>query len=451
MSQSSSCSNSSYAEILKTVTTVKTVKSVRVEKFSPVKASTRRAIISSTPSFKRKRCQIESFSPIISPDQVENAKNDAIAAQSLRFTVRRRKNISVNKSRRHVSSKSGPECSSIPTQTETEDNLLIEKYIVEVAELKAFQVKTAVLLQLEKERCFKLRATVSNVLERAEIAVDDAESQNLHLNDSILATKNPDFSSPAGVSNYHAEINRAVKIKSRIHNGLLSSLNSIKKECFSSFSEPKHQINSSSQIQSSSTANSTKKVTILNNNLSDYGILNKRGRSSDFVPRNPNVMFLRAPNNKSVKFRVPLEEFLSQGQTESTNILINVSHEKIEIEIPKSVSPHKIRISQGAPSSVKIPDNLNLSLLNISQNSTRLNEPRDEWDRFASTKHAIDDDDVGSLLNYSSSSSTEVRVKKESTKVKVKKEFTDDNFVRKVFTKAEVVRFTDTDDQTDSE
>ena len=124
-------------------------------------------------------------------------------------------------------------------------------------------------------------------------------------------------------------------------------------------------------------------------------------------------MFLRAPNNKSVKFRVPLEEFLAQGQTESTNILINVSHEKIEIDIPKSVSPHKIRISQGVPINSKIPDNLNLSLLNISQNSTSFNELENDWYRFSSTKHAIDDDDVGSLLDYDSSSTAEVKVKKE--------------------------------------
>ena len=432
MSQSSSSSeNSSYAEIVKTVKTVKTVK---IEKFSPVKANNSRILISSTPAFKRKRCQIESFSPIVSPTQVEAVKEEVIAAQRLRLTVRRRKNISLNKCRRHVSAISGPKFSTKSIQTEQEENSLIAKYIDEVAKLKFAQSQTAALLQLEKEKCSSLRSTVSNVLERAEIAIDDSSSQNLVLNESIAATKNSDLSNPAGVEAYHEEIKRAIKTKHNIHNGLLGSLKSIKKDCYSSFTELKRQTKCSGKFDSKSNVNksSSKRVSVHDNNLKDCGILSKRASVSEIVPLNPNVMFLRAPNNKSVKFRVPLEEFLAQNQSEPTNILINVSHEKIEIDIPQSVSPHKIRISQGVSNYNKIPEDLNLSLLNISQDSSSANRLKDEWDRFASTKHTIDDDDVGSLLDYDSSSPAEVVVKRE-------------------FTKADIVRFTDTDDQTDSE
>ena len=414
MSHSSS-SSSSFAEIVRTV---KTVRTVRVEKFSPVKASHRRVLISSTPAFKRKRCQIESFSPVPSPDHVQEAKDTVIAAQNLRFTIRRRKNDSVNKCRRLISSKPVSNFSSTSTQTDEEDNLLIDKYIEEVARLRAAQSQTAISLQLEKEKSSALRKTVLNVLERAEIAVDDCESQNIVLNETVAATQNPDLSSPAGLKVYHDEISRAVRIKSRIYNGLLSTLKSIKKECYSNITDLKRRSKLADKNSSVSRVNnsSSKKVTVYSNKLSDMSILTKKVTSSQLVPLNPNVTFLRAPNNKSVKFRVPLEEFLAQGQTESTNLLINVSHEKIEIEIPRTVSPNKVQISQGGAIKYKIPEDLNLSQLNISQNSTSFDELHNEWDRFAYPKHAISDDDAGSLLNYDSSpTADEIKIKKEAT------------------------------------
>ena len=404
MSQSSSSSlNSSYAEILRTV---KVVKTVTVERFSPVKAHQRRNQISSTPAYKRKRCQIESFSPVISPIQVQTTKDKVIEDQSLRFTVRKRKNNSIVRCRRHVSSKAGPVSISSSMQTENKENELIDSYIKEVSELRTAKAKTAILLQIEKEKGIVLRTTICDIHERAEIAISDCVSQNIFLNESIRATKNADLTNPIGVSEYHAEINRAVQTKSRIHNGLLSALKSIKKDCISTILQPK----SSNSSQSSS---STKSVTIFSNKLSDFGILAQNRSSLNQVPLNSAVKFLRAPNNKSVKFRVPLEEFLAQGQTKSSNILINVSHEKIEIEIPKSVSPEKVRITQEASLKQNRPDDLNLSLLNISQNNSSSNELQDEWSRFASSKHAIDDDDVGSLLDYDSSPSAEVNIKEE--------------------------------------
>ena len=364
-------------------------------------------MISSTPAFKRKRSEIESFSPVISPVQVQTMNEKVIEAQNLRFTVRKRKTNSVNRCRRHVSLKVGSSGTSSSMQTEETENELINMYIVEVSQLRAEKAKMAILLQIEKEKGIVLRTTVCNILERAEIAVDDSEAQTVRLNESVALTKNADLTDPDCLSAYHAVVSRAVKTKSRIHNGLLSALKSIKKECNSIISSPK--------ITNSVTNNnsSSKKVKIYSNKLSNCSILSQRLSSSDQVPLNPSVQFLRAPNNKSVKFRVPLEEFLAQGQTDSTNILINVSHEKIEIEIPRSVSPKKVQITQQAPTDYKVPDNLNLSLLNISQNDSNDNVLRDEWDHFASTKHAIDDDDVGSLLDYDSSPAAEVKVKKE--------------------------------------
>ena len=161
MSNNSS-NKSSFADIVKTVTTIKTVKIFKVEKFSPVKASVTRSKIMSTPAYKRKRQEIESFSPI--KDNVEMVQESKEVAmdkfRSLNFSIRRRQRNIVNRSRQLVSCKvSSPEMVSICTQTDEEaENQLIQQYIDEVKEEYFQRLQTGIALQVEKEKTVVLRA-----------------------------------------------------------------------------------------------------------------------------------------------------------------------------------------------------------------------------------------------------------------------------------------------------
>ena len=422
MSSSISSTNSSFAEVVsRVVTTIKSVRTVKVEKFSPVKAGNVRSMISSTPAFKRKRAVIESFSPVSVPDpvQVQKVKDETINQQNLRFTVRRRKNNAIKKHRRFAASKNCPSQTS-STQTEEEENNLISKYIEEVNQMRDYQHDTSFLLQLEKEKCSTLRSALLTVLERSEISIDDVASKNLHLKESIVGTRNPDLSNAAAVKVYHDQITYAAKVKSSIHDGLLSSLKSIKKECNVTFADLKRQAKYASRKKhpwsaktnscrtiSQSSSDSSKSLS----KASQNGILTRNIISSKRIPFNPDAKFLQVP--KSVQFRVPLNDFLAQSQSESPHLSIKVSQEKIEVEIPQNFSPEKVTIKREAVSvEYDVPKDINLSPLDISQNSSAAAELQEDWSNFASTSHSVSgriiDDDVGSLLNYESSSDVPV-------------------------------------------
>ena len=250
---SNSSANSSFAEIVKqTVTTIKTVvKTVKVEKYSPVKACNVRSMITSTPAYKRKRQEFESFSPIRcteqvvrvnSPERVQNVCDDVINKQSVRFTVRKRKTNSVNRSRRNFSSKSSPKLTSTASQTkDEEDSILIQEAMDEVKKYHQARSQMAILLATEQEKCLVLRSAVIKILERSEISIDNHGINSINLNESIIASKRPNLSTSDGLKAYHDEINRAVRIKTKIHNGLLSSLKSIKSDCDSTFVELKRR------------------------------------------------------------------------------------------------------------------------------------------------------------------------------------------------------------------
>ena len=413
MSSQSSSNNSSFAEVVRSVS-VKTVKIVRVckvERFSPNKANVIRSTISSTPAFKRKRAELSSFSPILSPDRIQKVKNDVIDSQSLRFTVRKRRTNTLTKQRRIAASNKSIKLVSSSVQTDNEENALIEKYIEEVRALNENKRQIAFCLQVEKEKNSVLRSTLGSILERSEIAIDDTFIQSFNLERSISATKNPDLSTDVKVSEYHAEINRAVKIKSQIHNGLMGTMKSIKKDCKGAFEDVIQRHKEASKAfpsQSSSKRNIS--------SSSKNSILTKSLKVSKRVPFNPDVKFLQAP--KSVQFRIPLDEFLAVSQDESPNLSVNISSDKIEVEIPKLNSPVNVivkreQVTTKISEPFEVPENVNLSLLEISQEN--------DWENFASTSHRVmhrvNDDDAGSLLDYDSSpssSSQPVLIKQEA-------------------------------------
>ena len=399
MSSSNSSANSSFADVVRhsveTVKTVKTVKIVKVEKFSPVKANRVRSVITSTPTFKRKRAEIESFSPVLDKNQVQRVKEETVDKQNLKFTVRRRKLNSVNKHRRFLSAKKVPISSS--TSTQTEEDSLIQIYIEKAKDEYFAKFTAALSLQIEKEKGFALRTALVSILERAEIALDHAEACTFNLNESMAATKNPDLLNPAGLKSYHDQVSRAVKTKSSIHNGLLSSLKSIKKECNSVFVDLKNRTKEANQRKHpwSAATGSMRPLSQSSSSVSSQNCFTNSILTSKRVPFDPNVKF-SAPS-KSVQFRVPLNEFLSQSE-HSPNVSVNISSDKIEIEIPQVSQPSKVLVKREFQpcGSFDQTKDVDLSLLNISQENTD-----DEWCRFASTKHKIEDGDVGSLLNYS--------------------------------------------------
>ena len=419
---SNSSANSSFAEIVKhsITTTIKTVKVVKVEKFSPVKAVTVRANIMATPAYKRKRRELESFSPIKSAEELAQESNIEAADKvyGINFSVRRRKRNIVNKSRQINSCNSVIKTDSASTQTKNEaEEELIQKYIDEVNEEFHKRQLTSFALQVEKEKALALRSTLINVVARCEIASEDFESRSYNLNRSISAANKPDFSSSEAIESYHKEITRGIKIKKDIHKGLLASLKSIEKECNNAFKDLKRRDKEANRKvhpwcpKTNSCRPMTQSSSSSSQASSQNSILSKNmiTRSSARVPFNPDIKFLKVPVYKSVQFRVPLNEFLFNDQSEpqSSNEL---SNENIEIEIP--VLPNQ-NVESQAPKvdvpalNVTIPKDVDLSLLNISTSSSRTNisevdQLQADWNRFAAS-HKINEDDVGSLLDYDSS------------------------------------------------
>ena len=447
---SNSSANSSFAEIVKqTVTTVKTVvRTVKVEKYSPVKASNVRSMITSTPAYKRKRQELDSVSPIKctervirvnSPDRVKGVCDKVMEKQSLRFTVRKRKTNSVNKSRRLVSSKVGSKVTSTATQTkaqEEEDNVLIQKAMDEVSQYHQARSQMAILLAIEQEKCLVLRSALVNILERSEISIGNHEVNSINLNESIIASKKPNLSTTDGLKAYHEEINRAVRIKSKIHCGILSALKSIKLQCDSTFVELKqrHKLATKKKHPWSAKTGSCRTISQSSSNNSEpaqsqNGILS-RNISSKRILFNSSAKLLRAP--LSVNFSVPLEQSLNPNDDEVPDFSTSISDTKIEIDIPEKPKPViLVPISRVDPSgiwNVSIPENIDLSLLNISQSSSvnissealqpEIDHLQRDWNNFAAS-HRVDDDDVGSLLDFDSSpgpstSNSQIRVKQEA-------------------------------------
>ena len=429
MSISESSSSSSFADVVKqsaqTVRVVKTViKVTKVEKYSPVKASRVRSIICSTPTFKRKRQEIESFSPVECPeDRSQRVINEVLSQQQLRYTVRKRKTNTVNICRRkNAASKLAPAVSSISTQTLEEENALIQKYIDEVDQLQQSRREMSYLFQLEKEKSSVLRSAVLSVLDRAEISIEDFEARTFNLTQTLVASENPDLMSESGLKNYHDQITRGINIKTKIHKGLLSSLKSIRRDCEATFVDLKqrHKDATKKKHPWSAKTNSCKTISQSSSDRSQCSILNNKSVVSKRVPFNPDAKFLRPP--RSVNFKIPLEQYLNQSDQKVSDLSIEISNENIEIEIPATSEPVKVVIKSEVDTTknVSIPENMNLSLLNISQSSTSLEEYKSgidqleqEWNDFACSSK-INEDDVGSLYDYDSPSPEPAQIKQEA-------------------------------------
>ena len=430
MSNSDSSSNSSFADIVKqsaqTVKVVKTViKVTKVEKYSPVKASQVRSMICSTPTFKRKRQEIESISPVECPeDRTQRVINEVLSQQQLRFTVRKRKTNAVNKSRRkNAALKLAPAVSSISTQTsEEEENALIQKYIDEVDQLHQSRREMSYLFQLEKEKSSVLRSALLSVLDRSKISIEDFEARTFNLTRTVVASKNPDLLSESGLKAYHDQITHGISIKSKMNKGLLSSLKSIRKECETTFVDLKqrHKDATKKKHPWSCKTNSHKTISQSSSDRSQCSILHNKNVVSKRVPFNQDVKYLRPP--RTVNFKVPLEQYLNQSDQNVSNLSIEISNENIEIEIPATSEPVNVSIKceTEISNNVSVPEDINLSLLNISQSSTTIEEYQSgidqlqqEWNDFASSSK-INEDDVGSLLDYNSSSPEPAQVKQEA-------------------------------------
>ena len=418
---SNSDSSDSYAEVTKRIVVVKSFSKVRsvkvkVPKFSPIKANQSRALISSNPSFKRKRIEFSSISPIKTESEVQKVKDDVMDSQYLKYSVRKRKNMSLNKSRRAVSSKIGQKRNSASTQTEAEENELIAKYIYEVEKQNDQRADLSLKLQLEKEKTAVLRNAMVTILDRAEISIENVKNLSENINQAFKSSKNPDLSTPAAVAAYHAEISRGIHAKKQTHTQLLSSMKSITLECHAVFTDLKrrHKCATKKKHPWSSKTNSCRTISQSSSNHS----LEKARIDGTLVK------YLRAP--KSVQFKVPLNEYLSNDPPQ-TSASLNKSEVKIEIEIPGIIFPKIVTPVQNSQKAREQnaniekfrnlnSENIDFSLLNISQSSTsstsksisQSNIIDQEWNNFAASNHQIvEDDDVNELLDYSSDDNVE--------------------------------------------
>lgn len=442
MSNSDSSSNSSYADVAKQVTVKRVttkVKTVEYGLFTPAMIREYRSEISSTPSSKRKRQDLDSFSPIKTDAEIEKVCNDVVEQQSLKVNVHRRSKSILGKSRRAVSSKIGSSCNSASTQTtETEENALIQKYIDEVKDEQFARRQVGIKLQLEKENSSVLRSGLVTVLERAEITIDSVKVLSAKLDQFINSSNKPDLSTAESVKSYHENIKDGLLFKKQIHTELVSTLNSIKIKCHSIFADIKrsNKLANKKKHPWSCKTNSCRTISQSSSNSSSSskkGILSSNIFSSKRIPFNSDLNFLRAP--RSVQFKVPLDEYLENRSSQMTsNLMIQAleqiihPNDKIEIDIPgvqdNVTTVQSTRNSQSQTDNIEkfrkiSSDKIDFNLLNISQssNSSSSSIPKPisqqtdidiEWSRFAaSSSNIVEGDDVKSLLDYSSASNVE--------------------------------------------
>ena len=230
------------------------------------------------------------------------------------------------------------------------------------------------MLQQEKEKSSVLSKTLKNVLIRVESTLD-----NVNIRDSTLKiihdqSIKPDLSSSSAVKSYHKNIIRGVSVRNDNHNELLASFKRIQLDCESTFTEIENRVlfeDSCQPISQTKYENST--------SVNKNGILSRNIHSSR-VPFYEDVKYLKAP--KSVKFSIPLNDYLSHESLSPINAPINTSDDKIEIDIPgpsriensfpKTKEPESFeQIQRNIEKFRNTPvDKLDWSLLDVSSNST---------------------------------------------------------------------------------
>ena len=377
MSNSSSSTSSTFADI---------VKSDKNEASSPIRSTQVRANVNAaTPSVKRKRPDVESISPISSDSEVQRKCDEVSANQYHKYSVRKRKSNTVKINRRTRAAATVPNTADGSTQTEEE--LLIQKYINEVEHQRDLYYDLSFKFQVEKEKSSVLTKSLNRIQIRAVLALENVKNNDGTLKSIQKDSIKPDLGSSSAIKSYHDSITHGVKIRSQNLFELTSSVQNINLECTSTFADIKvrnkeankktmpwcPKTNACKTISQSSSENST--------SLNKGGVQSQEFRLSKRVPFNPEVKFLKAP--KSVKFSVPLEEFLSQVTYSPDSKLQCASPDKIEITIPDSNQVlNSSQSRSNAPDTWeqihaniekfrKMPvDELDWSLLDVSSNST---------------------------------------------------------------------------------